>query len=584
MENQTPPPPPPKRSLLASLGRALWLFFLAVFILLGAVAAVALIQDSGVAIKTLLLILSGVSIIGILILTIIRLLISRRFRRPALFALICLITLIALFYAEEDWRGHHAWRQFQQERAARGEKISWPEIIPPPIPDADNFALTPVVASCYSDMLDANGREKIPRDTNVVNRLSLEVTDRGNSDRCNAGNWTVGRKADLTAWQDYYRALAKITNCFPIAPQPQSPAQDVLLALSRYHDAIEDLRQAAARPDCRFPLTYDSENPLVILLPHLATMKRCARVLQLRALAELQEGQTEAAFNDVRLSLRLIRYLRTEPVLITQLVRIAMLQIALQPVWEGLADHRWSDDQLAAFEQDFAQLSFAADFQAAMRAEIAFSGRYVDFLLNHPRQIQPIFNTSDDQGSHADPPVNLAFWIPSGWLYLNQLNYASLMLNHFAPIADTKQVTFSPAAEWQANNTFTNETRHPIPYRLIEILSAPGVGHTAIKFAVAQAHADLARTAIALERFRLAHGAYPDTLTALSPQFLAELPHDVINGQPLHYRLDADGRFTLYSVGWNEHDDGGSIVLNSGKNEPNIDNRAGDWVWRYPSN
>ena len=70
---------------------------------------------------------------------------------------------------------------------------------------------------------------------------------------------------------------------------------------------------------------------------------------------------------------------------------------------------------------------------------------------------------------------------------------------------------------------------------------------------------DLARVAIALERYRLAHGEYPESLDALAPQFIAKLPHDIINGQPLHYRRTADGQFVLYSVGWNETDDGGEV-------------------------
>ena len=70
---------------------------------------------------------------------------------------------------------------------------------------------------------------------------------------------------------------------------------------------------------------------------------------------------------------------------------------------------------------------------------------------------------------------------------------------------------------------------------------------------------DLARTAIALERYRLAHGEFPESLDALAPQFIAKVPHDVIGGQPLKYRRTADGQFVLYSVGWNETDDGGVV-------------------------
>jgi hypothetical protein len=58
------------------------------------------------------------------------------------------------------------------------------------------------------------------------------------------------------------------------------------------------------------------------------------------------------------------------------------------------------------------------------------------------------------------------------------------------------------------------------------------------------------------------------------------VPHDVINGQPLHYRRTEAGQFILYSVGWNEQDDGGQTLFNkSGQ----VDREKGDWVWRYPA-
>jgi len=100
------------------------------------------------------------------------------------------------------------------------------------------------------------------------------------------------------------------------------------------------------------------------------------------------------------------------------------------------------------------------------------------------------------------------------------------------------------------------------------------------KFACAQASVDLARVAIALERYRLAHGDFPESLEALAPQFMDKIPHDIIGGQPLHYRREANGQFVLYSVGWNETDDGGMVGLTkSGA----VDMNKGDWVWRYPA-
>ena len=107
----------------------------------------------------------------------------------------------------------------------------------------------------------------------------------------------------------------------------------------------------------------------------------------------------------------------------------------------------------------------------------------------------------------------------------------------------------------------------------------PALGAYAKKTSAIQSQVDLARVACALERYRLAHGEYPETLDTLVPQFIGKLPHDIINGQPLHYRRTEDGNFVLYSVGLNETDDGGQIVLTKGGS---VDLEKGDWVWQYP--
>ncbi len=101
------------------------------------------------------------------------------------------------------------------------------------------------------------------------------------------------------------------------------------------------------------------------------------------------------------------------------------------------------------------------------------------------------------------------------------------------------------------------------------------------KSAVAQTGVDQTILACALERYRAVNGRFPETFGALVPQFIDKVPTDVCNGQPLKYRLEGDGRFILYSVGWNEKDDGGTVVLEKGSQA--LDLNQGDWVWpQYP--
>ena len=120
---------------------------------------------------------------------------------------------------------------------------------------------------------------------------------------------------------------------------------------------------------------------------------------------------------------------------------------------------------------------------------------------------------------------------------------------------------------------------HRSPYDFLSGMLLPALGRAAEKCAQSQSSVDLARVACALERYRLANGQFPDTLAALAPKFIDSLPHDLINGQPLKYRRPDDGQFVLYSVGWNETDDGGTVGLTK---YGNPDWNKGDWVWRYP--
>lgn len=65
-----------------------------------------------------------------------------------------------------------------------------------------------------------------------------------------------------------------------------------------------------------------------------------------------------------------------------------------------------------------------------------------------------------------------------------------------------------------------------------------------------QAELDCARTALAVERFRLKHNVWPRMLTELVPSFLSEIPNDPYDGKPLRYGPTKDG-VVVYSVGPN---------------------------------
>ena len=500
--------------------------------------------------------------------------------RWGLIGLAGLATLAAILVTEENWRGKRAWENYKREAEARGGRFDLASVVPPPMPDEQNFFCAPIVANTLNWNRNQNAGTLDRGDTNFVNRMDFNIYP-GDVEHSPAsgGNWQKGTLTDLKQWQRYYRNYAETpegkTNGFPGTAQPQTPAADILLALSIFNPALEELRQASLRPYARIPLNYDNGfDAAEELLPWLANLKRCAQFLQLRTLAELQDGQSEAALADVKLLLRVTDCSRNQPFLISHLVRIAISAINIQPIYEGLAQHRWSDAQLVELEQVLAGQDYLADFEFAMR------GEKITVIETFEKQRITRESKGWEESHGTNKLVTISYrFMPSAYFYQNELAFAQMHQQFIVPLVDLTNRVVAPAALRHAQAAAQAGLKHYSYYKVRTQMVFPAINRSVTKFTTIQAQVDLARVACALERFRLANGNYPATLDALATQFIPTLPHDIINGQSLHYRRTDDGLFVLYSVGWDEKDDGGKIFFTK---SGSVDREKGDWVWRYP--
>ena len=83
---------------------------------------------------------------------------------------------------------------------------------------------------------------------------------------------------------------------------------------------------------------------------------------------------------------------------------------------------------------------------------------------------------------------------------------------------------------------------------IITRLVIPACGKVATAALRIRAELLAASTAIACERFRMAHGRWPEHLGEIPKDILAEVPIDPFTGTPLIYRRLHDG-IAVYSVG-----------------------------------
>lgn len=126
-------------------------------------------------------------------------------------------------------------------------------------------------------------------------------------------------------------------------------------------------------------------------------------------------------------------------------------------------------------------------------------------------------------------------------------------------------------------------TKTPQPADIISALVLPDDRKLRLQNELRVVYDKLLAVQLALHAYKLYHGAYPPSLSALVPAYLPAVPVDnFTRGHPLQYRLSAPG-YTLYSVGPDCNDDGGKPICDSKlagekKYHVTIDNQAGDIV------
>lgn len=335
---------------------------------------------------------------------------------------------------------------------------------------------------------------------------------------------------------------------------------------------------------------------MTIRFGHLSAMRNIARVLGLKAVAALEAGKSEAAAADIDLMLDLAHRLESDPMLLSQLVCISLFDMAMQPIWEGMQQHRWNTAQLERWKIKMRGPDLLKGLKQSMRMERAMNAQSLDLMRQDPmvliRAVPRMGEIGLGDTSSALPSENNAVGcfivrhvVPSGWWHFEKANFARRMdelilgpLPETFAAVDVQKMKdgMGRAEKWRIDSgSWDVILRH----ELCAYLLLDGLRNVVPGSVTGQNRLELAATAVALEQYHLKHREYPDGLTQLVPEFLAEVPVDIVDRKPLRYRKEEAGGYTLWSIGWDEKDDEGTIVLSSLTGVEAIQAEEGDWVW-----
>jgi len=466
-----------------------------------------------------------------------------------------LIVFLIIFYAEEDWRGARDWAACQKELQAKGETLDLRQLAPPGKPE-DDLSKVPIFAELYQE----NGWEKA--------RIHKLRTDLSSNDSLKTPKFQFlkGEPLDLTAWQKFYRAESKIH----LPDVPGTPAADVLQVLSQFDPELNEIDAAVSNPNAYFPINY--KMPFGTPLFGVTSMINVAMLLQLKAVAHLDNHQTDLAEKDYLFSFRLNRPLTKGCFLVNYLVIGASRNLDEAILWEGLRRHAWNDAQLHEMESSLTTTDMLALGSDSLRMERASFvkavtvAQVVDTNFIHrlkTRGLACIFES--------------AIFRPRGWWNEDLSAYSQALQTRIEAMDLSHGTLSSGRFPYHARFGYIDDNRAVDTstwgeiYIPLTTLTLPNIDDSGPTIAKAETYRRLARLACRLEEFHIAHGQYPDKLDEL-PDLPPHLNQEVLSEQPLQYQRKGDG-YLLYSVGWNQKDNGGVFAT---------DAREGNWPWPSP--
>jgi hypothetical protein len=489
-------------------------------------------------------------------------------RRKLILGLAGAVAAIALLIFGSRWHSQRKLAAYKAALAAKGERISYPDLLLSAAGKEENAALQLIGAA---------------------NRLGGMKLAQGNFP---ATMTVVAPGRARIGWQQ--------NEIIGGAPNATNTWDDLAADLALMDADFQQMHAALQLPRLDFGLNY--QQGFSMMLPHLQTLKRVGNWEAAAAMNHLHAGRLDAALTNLHDIIALSRLQAEEPLLISQLVRIAVASFGLNATWEALQAPGWDEARLARLQAAWQSQEFLPGVVRSMEMERAMVIVEIDRWRHKPGMLMQMGVSTAGPGPSNTRRTTMVeeaqYWFEQGmsgfydtiwrwlWSYADEQQYLELMQMNIesgraaSQRKSAKQIRRDTRLieERIENISPVDAVRFPVTRQVL-----PALFNAFNKAMRLQAQRDLTVTAIALKRFELRHGKLPASLEALVPEFLPALPIDFMDGQPLRYRLNADGSFLLYSVGDNFLDDGGNGEMQKEHRNATYLWYGRDAVWPAPA-
>lgn len=395
----------------------------------------------------------------------------------------------------------------------------------------------------------------------------------------------------LNAWPYYEKAYKSYVDCndkefdsYPrLASQlSQTDRQTLMKWLDNNRPALELIVTGNQKPYCwrQYGCDENESTELIsILMPGLSDVKKLSYLMCWQALAEAEENQFDAAFNNILESYSLGQHIRGQhSTLIEQLVSISVESTSIHTLRTLLNEYSDSitTGQLDTARKRFAEMinnyDYTIDFDSEKlflydEAQRCFTQSRFGKSHLYLRRLQDIGigNLNNDELLTEDPIVigkaalHVLFTHPDKDETLKQVEAFYADMEYFS--------TLTPATAQSQDLDMHQQLEQLIQNNFFLNGLMPALSKVVLYSHRSKTDAEASLTLMAILQYQKQFGDFPQKLDDLVAKGLLQtIPIDPFSDRRLVYRK-IDNDFFLYSFGYNLTDDGGTPGTYEGTNK-----------------
>jgi len=353
-------------------------------------------------------------------------------------------------------------------------------------------------------------------------------------------------------------------------PASNSPSSlnwnDLASDIEAVSEPLSEIRAELEHPPRYFGWNYT--NPFAANQPRSPFIQKriAAQFLSADCLVALHAGESARAQSDLHALTQLVQVHRSDLTLVSAMVRVAISALGLKMTWEALPASGWDEASLAALQHDWEGIDLLDALETGFVGDRMFGQQVFKLVRQSDLEEQRSmisFSPGSTSTSLKDQIMGkgvMIYW--RGHMDEDELFYLRDSQERLETIRKLRSNTSGAALklELQAQyKALERELDSPMgKYRhLFSATAIPNFQRAFDTCIQREAERRMTITAIALKRFHLRNGHYPEALSELVPQYCKGELIDPWSGKPFRYRLNADDSFMLYSVGMDGLDDGG---------------------------